>query len=349
MLKGVLNRVMVTAMALCMLAVPALGETVLEGEIEAVQAVTIKAPYSGTVDDYAVRIGESLKAGDVLFPISTTRVYADTDGTVTGLFAHAGENAETVSARYGALCYIERDVLFEAACSIAGADGDTQDKIVHPGETVYLKSTNNSSRDGVGRVTSVSGDTYMVEITMEGDLNLNDPIKVYRDSDHDSDSCIGSGRTSRIDPIAVNAQGSVLRIAVKDGQRVARGDLLFEIVPDALDGLVGGASAALMPQDGVLLTIAAQSGAQVAKDDALATYCPAGAVELVCGADEDDLADLRIGAHVKVMLEAYPDMPVDGTIRCIAAAADEDGEYEVCITLADLANVRIGMSAEVSF
>ena len=179
------------------------------------------------------------------------------------------------------------------------------------------------------------------------DLNLNEPVKVYRDSDYDSDSCVGSGKTAAVPATAVNATGSVLRVCVSDGQHVRRGDLLFEIVPDALDGLRGGDGTVAMPEDGVLLSVSAQSGAQAAKDAVLATYCPAGAVEVVCPVDEDDLSALRVGARVGVTLDALPGEALDGTVESIAHAMNAEGGYDVTVSLRDTENVRIGMSATV--
>ena len=319
--------------------------TRIDGTIEAGRILTVTAPYTGTVGDFTAEAGDVFAAGEAIFPLSVQTVYAETDGTVTGLFTQPGDRAAAVIDRFGALLYVERDELFTAACSTAGADSDTEDKIIHPGEMVYLKSTQNSDRRGAGRVTQVSGSSYTVEVTDEGNLRVNESLKVYRDREHKTDSCIGSGKTSRIDPVAVTAEGYVLAVHVSDGQRVSRGDALFSIVPDQLDGMAGGEAAALMPQDGVLLSVSAQSGAQAAKDSVLATYCPAGEMQLVCPVDEMDLKDIAVGARVTVTLDAYEDAPIDGEIVKIAAAADENGEYAVTIALRESALVRIGMSA----
>lgn len=335
--------------ALLLAAVPAaLAEGLsLEGTVQAGRTLSVTAPYSGTVGDFTAQAGDVLNAGDPLFAVSTQKVYAEADGTVVGLFAQAGDSAETVQARYGALCYIEDDVQYKAVCTGSGADGDIENKVVHAGERVYLKSTQNSSRKGEGRITSVSAEGYTVEITRMNDLNLNESVKVYRDSDYDADSCIGSGKTAAVEATAVRAEGSVLRVCVSDGQRVSRGDLLFEIVPDALDGLQGGDGTVTMPEGGVLLSVSAQSGVQAAKDAVLATYCPAGDMQVVCSVDEDDLAGLKVGARVTVTLDAYPEAPLEGTVEKIAFAANAGGEYDVTISLRDLENVRIGMSATV--
>lgn len=339
---------LLTAALLLAVLPAALAEGVaLEGTVQAGRTVSVAAPYSGTVGDFSVKAGDAVSAGEALFAIATQKVYAEADGTVTGLFARPGDSAQTVQSRYGALCYIEDDVQYKAVCTGSGADGDIEDKVVHAGETVYLRSTQNTSRKGEGTVTAVSAEGYTVEITRMNDLNLNESVKIYRDSDYDADSCIGSGKTAAVAATAVNATGSVLRVCVSDGQHVRRGDLLFEIVPDALDGLRGGNGTVTMPEDGVLLSVSAQSGAQTAKDAVLATYCPAGDVEVVCSVDEDDLSALRVGMRVSVTLDALPGDALDGTVESIAHAMNAEGGYDVTVSLRDTENVRIGMSATV--
>ena len=339
---------LLTAALLLAVLPAALAEGItLEGTVQAGRTVSITAPYAGMVGDFTAKAGDAVSAGEALFAISTQKVYAEADGTVTGLFARAGDSAQTVQDRYGALCYIEDDVRYKAVCTGSGADGDIEDKVVHAGERVYLKSTQNTGRKGEGTVTAVSAEGYTVEITRMNDLNLNESVKLYRDSDYDADSCIGSGRTAAVPATAVNATGSVLRVCVSDGQHVRRGDLLFEIVPDALNGLRGGDGTVTMPEDGVLLSVSAQSGAHAAKDAVLATYCPAGAVEVVCSVDEDDLSALRVGARVGVTLDALPGEALDGTVESIAHAMNAEGGYDVTVSLRDTENVRIGMSATV--
>ena len=79
----------------------------IDGAIKAGRTLTITAPYTGTVGDFTAAAGNMCTAGDALFPLSVTTVYAETDGTVTGLFAQAGDQAATVIDRFGALGYVE--------------------------------------------------------------------------------------------------------------------------------------------------------------------------------------------------------------------------------------------------
>lgn len=334
-------------MLLCLTTGAALAEAALEieGVIEPAKTLTLRAPYSGMTGDFDLAAGDVLAAGDALLSLSTQKIYAEFDGVVTGVFAAPGDSAASVVSRYGALLALEREELYTAACTTNGSHSDNEDKIVHVGETVYVQSTNDSKRDGVAIVTSVRGKEYTLDVLKIDELKVTDSIKVYRDSDHDADSCIGSGKISRIDPVTVTAEGHVLAVHVQDGQQVVRGDLLLELVPDALDGMRGGDGVVRMPQDGVLLSVNIAAGDQVSKDQAIAAYCPAGEVKLVCAVDEEDLSQLFIGDEMTVTLEAMGGVQIGAVVTKIAAAADENGEFAVTLALDETKGVYIGMTA----
>lgn len=324
----------------------------IDGQIKALKTKTIVAPYTGIVGDYSACVGDEAMENDILFALSATPVYADFDGTITGVFAEPGDSAASVQARYKALCYMERTELYTAQCSTSGADSDNEDKIVHVGELVYIKSSNNSDRKGVARITGVEGKNYTLDVISEKDMRLNEQIKVYRDDGYSSDYCIGSGRLSRIDPVPVTAEGYVRSVYVKEGQQVSRGDLLFEIVPDALPNMEGCDGNVKMPDDGVLLSILVQSGEQIAKDTPMATYCESRDMQLVCAVDEEDLERIALGMEVTVTLDAYRNTTMTGTVAKIASASSEEGSgarFDVTIKLPENDLVRIGMNATAEF
>ena len=340
--------IMLAFLALCLPSLAMADGIELEGSIEASRVRTILAPYSGVAGDVDVRAGDELAAEAALLSLSTTAVYADFDGVVTGVFAQAGDAAASVQERYGALLYLERSALYRADCSTTGAGSGNENKIVHVGERVYLRSTQNEKRQGEGIVTSVQGSLYTLEITDPDSLNYNDHVRVYRDARYNSNDCIGAGALSRIDPTPVTGEGHVLAVHVQDGQKVSRGDLLLELVPDALADMRGGDAAVRMPEDGVALEVLVRGGEQVAKDAPLLTYCPAGAIELVCAADEDDLTELAVGDEMTVTLDAYPNETLRGTVTKISGVGESDGgrmRFDVTVAVQDGGLARIGMSA----
>ena len=327
----------------------ALAELKLDGTVQAGSVRSIAAPYSGTVGDFDVQTGDVLAAGTQVFPIAAQKVYAEFDGVVTGLFAQPGDNAATIENAYGALCYIERGVLFEAACSITGSDGDVEDKIVHPGETVYLKSTQNGNREGVGRVTRVQGETYTVEIHLVDGLRWGETVKIYRDSDHDYDSETGRGRVMRYADTAVAAQGRIAAVYAQAGETVKTGDLLFEVVDamaakDAPLTLTAEAS-------GAITYMGTISGAQVYRGQLLCEIADLSTLELSAQVDEIDLASVHVGDVLTFTLDAYAGETFSGTvtqIRPIGTPRQNATYFDVRITLPAGKTLLPGMNGTVT-
>ena len=319
------KRIAMIAMMASLVTTTAFAEGVkIDGSIKSAETKTILAPYSGVVGNYAVTAGDAVNMGDALFALRTEQVYADFDGTVTAVFAQPGDSAASVEERYGALAYIEQDVLYRAECTTTGGDSDNENKMIHVGEKVYIRATSNNDRVGEARVIGVEGKSYTLEVTSQTDMRMSENIKVYRSANHANSSCIGTGKLSRFDPQGVTATGYVL------------------------DGMVGGDGHVYMPEDGVLLSVSAVSGEQAAKDAVLATYCPKDAMRLVCSVDEQDLSELAVGDVMQVTLDAYEDKPLSGTIVKIASASGDDGtstSFDVTIELEANDLMRIGMSA----
>ena len=94
------------------------------------------------------------------------------------------------------------------------------------------------------------------------------------------------------------------------------------------------------------LSVTAESGTQAAKDTVLATYCPKGAMRLICSVDEQDIAEIQVGDVMTVTLDAYEDKPLRGVVTKIAAAGEDGGAfYDVTLELEENDIMRIGMSA----
>ena len=141
------KRIAMIAMIASLVTTTAFAEGVkIDGSIKSAETKTILAPYSGVVGNYAVTAGDAVNMGDALFALRTEQVYADFDGTVTAVFAQPGDSAASVEERYGALAYIEQDVLYRAECTTTGGDSDNENKMIHVGEKVYIRATSNKDR-----------------------------------------------------------------------------------------------------------------------------------------------------------------------------------------------------------
>lgn len=330
------------------------------GTVAASQTHEIYAPIGGTVEAVEVEAGQSVRAGDTLLRLSTTKVYAEEDGTVTGVFGEPGDSAETVSQKYGAVMYLEGESVYTIAASTENAYNSTETKFVHVGEEVTLVCYSDGSHTGAGVITSIEGTDYTVRVT-SGEFLIGETVNVFRGEDTASTSRIGRGTLNRTSPTAVTGSGSIVSVAVADGDTVKKGDLLFETLDGSFDGLYMSGSSISADVDGTVSQLNAQQGSPVQKGDAVAVLYPESAMRVEAQVAEGNLASIQVGDPVSIELVWNQDEEVTyaGTISMISAIADEaqngaDGEgdsgvtYTVYIDFTPDADTRYGMTAVVT-
>ena len=179
------------------LALPlaAQAETVFAGEVTAGTTQVIAAPYGGLVEDVRVRVGDSVKIGDPIATVETSKTYASTDGTVSGVFAREGDSADGVKTQYGALVYIEPINRYTLECSTEKGYNSSENRYIHIGESVFLKCTKDGSHQGRGVVTGLDekeDNKFTVEVT-GGEFYMGETVDIYRSEDYASASRIGRG------------------------------------------------------------------------------------------------------------------------------------------------------------
>ena len=332
------------ALALTLSCAAALGATA-NATIVAPNSVKVTAPFSGTLKPFDLAQGDAVTAGDLLFTMDTTPIYAQADGKVTAVFAEKGDDASGVMNRYGALAVIEPENMYYIAANTQNAYDKEANRVLHAGETLYLKCGN---EEGEGRVTSVNGANYVVEI-LDGDFELNDTARCYRDSDHDYDSETGRGKVARYADTSVAAQGRIAAVHAQAGEMVRTGDVLFEVV-DAVSEK--DAPLTLTAQtDGAIAYMGTVSGAQVYRGQLLCEIADLSTLELSAQVDEIDLASVRVGDVLTFTLDAYAGETFSGTvteIRPIGTARQNATYFDVRITLPTGKTLLPGMNGTVN-
>jgi multidrug efflux pump subunit AcrA (membrane-fusion protein) len=346
------------------------------GVVEAIDSYTITAPFGGLLEHFDLRRGDVVTKEDILFEVDTVKVYSARDGTVSAVRAMPGDYAQTVQTRYGALCYIEPDPGFVINASISGAYAKPENKTLHAGEALYIRNSSNTRFTGEGEVVGVNGDKYSVEV-WKGSLENGDVVSLFRDGGYRSESKVGTGKVARIDPVPVVAQGSVLKVHVSEGQKIKRGELLFEMVGGDLTGFVkadpgeGGKTASedesdgkgtafgsnientiKAGRDGVLGDIAVSAGQPIQKDQPLATLFSTSDMAVIAGVDEIDIGALEEGDDVKVVFDGIPGKTFEGNIETISELGTKKQNasyFDVKVSFEPDPEVRLGMSATVYF
>ena len=363
-MKNLSKRILTGALACALLTPCALAETIsFTGTVAAKSTSEVYAPIGGTVESVHAVAGQQVRAGDVLATLATTKVYAPEDGVVTGLFAQAGDSAETVAQRYGAVLYIEGASVYTISASTENAYNTTENKFVHVGENVYLSCYSDGSHSGTGVITAIEGTSYTVEVT-SGEFLIGETVNVYRGESATTAARIGRGTLGRRNPTAVSASGSIVSIAVQDGDSVQKGDLLFETLEGSFDGYYMSGSQILATADGVVAQIGLSQGGRLEKGSVAAVLYPEGAMQIQAQIAEANLGLIHVGDPVEIELNWNSDAEVryTGVVSMISAIADSsasgnsgesmnssgDVTYTVYIDFTPDADTRYGMTAVVS-
>jgi len=330
----------------------ALAETTFDGMVVAGDAVSVTAPFGGTVSNFRLRAGSRIAMGDPVATINTTKVYAPADGTIAGVFAQEGDSVDSVQSRWGAVMYIMPVHQFTITADIEKAYNSSATKYVNIGETVYIACTTGSDHTAVGIVTAASGNTYTVETT-SGALVMEETVNIYRSADHAAQSRIGRGTVGRTQEISVSGSGSILKLHVKDGDRVERGQLLFETVTGTLDGLFATSNEIVSDVSGVIATVNTSAGASISKGDTLLTVYTMDTLQIEISVNEYDLIDIAEGDTVSITFNYDPDRAAQmtGTVSMIShLSTTQDGEasYLAYVDFEPDDHVRIGMTAVVT-
>ena len=342
------KRIVLFALALMLCSSLALAENIsFEGTVTAAYTHEVYAASNAIVESVSVAVGDRIAAGDTVAALRTTKVYAEEDGTVYAVFGQEGMSADTATENYGAAIYMEGNVTYTVSASTQNAYDSVETKLVHAGETVYLRSRTEESRVGTGVITTMDGTDYQVNVT-EGDFLIGETVHIYRSSNYADDQRIGKGTVARHAPIAVTGTGRIVSVAVKAGDEVKRGDLLME----TLDGS-GSATVLNAGVSGVVAQLNVTQGASVAENDVAAVIWPDNAMQIEAVINEADLAYIAPGDTVSLTFDWNADSgeTLAGTVQSISAMADaasEDTVFIARIVFEPNEHVRYGMNVTVT-
>ncbi|NLO84599.1 MAG: biotin/lipoyl-binding protein [Clostridiales bacterium] len=345
------------ALMLCVMSQPMLSagaETVdgliLAATVQAKNEIVLTAPASGELDTFSVNQGDQFASGDTLFTVKPVKVYADIDGTVAGVYIEKGDIADAATARYGAAMQIEYTERYQITANTRSSYNNAECRNPYVGTQVYLRSLNEKHyADGV--ITAVSGQTFTVQI-FGGDLVFTQDVNIYSAPEYESKSLLGRSTISIVEPYVVSASGTVTQVAVKKGDEVKAGDLLFAYVPDKLDPAIRGTANwanVKAKQDIVIKAVNVQQGASVQKDQILVSAYALGDYELIASVEESDVSRLQVGDLMTISFEELGVSDIEGTVARIGAiGSDGDvSKYTVALDFEVPEGVLIGMHATI--
>lgn len=341
------------ALVLALLPACALGETTFDGTVVAGESVSVTAPFGGTVSSFRLRAGSLIALGDRIAAIETTKVYASADGVIAGVFAQPGDAIENVTSRYGAVMYIVPDHKYSISADIEKAYNSSETKYINIGETVYITCASDGAHTAQGVVTAANGTAYTVETT-SGELLMEETVNLYRDASRSTKTRVGKGTVGRTAEIAVTGSGSLLKLHVQDGDRVSRGDLLFETVTGQVDGLFATDNEIVSDVSGVVASVNTSAGATVNKGDTLLTVYTMDSAQIEISVDEYDLVTIAEGDRVRISFnyDESKTEQTEGVVSMISHISSDasggEASYQAYIDFTPDEDVRIGMTVVVT-
>ena len=261
--------------------------SVSSGVVNAVNYIDITAPFSGTLQPFTWEAGDLVNAGDLLFSMRTTTIYATEDATVQAIYCAAGDDATAVATRYGGLIAMRPESEWVIAGSITTAYDKRDNRVVDVGETLYFRSNKEGRSVGTGRVTMVSGAEYMVEV-LTGEFEPGEVLSLFRDKNRTASDQVGRGVVNRRDTLTLRLMPTAT-------------------TPDASPDITAA-------QNGVIGTLAVQPGQQVYEGQLLARLMLVDKLEVVAQVDEVNLKNLYVGDKVSVTLDMDESNVLTGTV-----------------------------------
>lgn len=332
--------------SLLLLCGTALASDGYEGRVVSGETISLTAPYGGTVASVNLRAGAPVRVGDTIAAMKTTKVLASEDGTVRGVFVQPGDKADQN------VLYLMPISKYYIEATVNTAHESAESKYVTIGEKVYIKCAPDGTHKAEGVITSVSGSDYVVQTTA-GELYMEEKVYIYRTNTYKSEQRLGSGNVNRTEAIAVQGSGSLLKLHVRDGEEVERGQLLFECVEGELDALVPLGDVIQSTADGVIASVNVTAGQKIAKGDVLLTVYQTQDYQIEFSISEEELPYVSAGDAAKIYFNWNEEQssPCPGTITELSyvGEANENGEviYKGYIAFEADETVRLGMNVTV--
>ena len=324
-MKKLMAILLLMTIMVCSAAGALAEELELNGTVSATQTVTLTAPAAGKVEMCSIAPGDHVEAGTALISLQTTKVYAEQDGTVR-IFGQAGDSVTALTTRYGGVAYVEPIQRYTVSASTKNAYSSDDNKLIHAGEKVYLRSTENYNVKSSGTVTIVSGTSYTVEVDGTT-LTSGTSVYIYRDPDYANASRIGSGSVAQASTIAYTGTGFLVNVHVQNGQQVNAGDLLFETIEGNFVPGTAHMNVIANDQSGVIAAVNTGKGKTVAADEAVIEIYPDDAMRINVSVPEDDLSRVKPGTTVQCFLGDDDTDPFTGIIEKISLLPNEDTAY----------------------
>lgn len=306
---------------------------VYEGTTVAASSCPVETATGGILREINVLPGDIVHIGDTLGTLSTTKVFATQDGTVTEIPVSEGESAD------GTVLEVFPLEQYQIYCTVEEAYSSVESTLVHSGENVYIKCTADGTHRGVGLLTKIEGMEYRV-LAVGGEFYVGETVYLYRDRSFSPEERIGIGTVVSNDVQTYTANGTIVRVYVSEDEYVERGELLFEYSDSSEPAVIAETG-------GIITEVFAEQGDTLKSGDVLLNIVPQDQIRIEIQVDEIHAARIRKGDTAELIYTMdSTETPYSGKVERIARIP-ENGMYTVRIQPDETESLRLGLTVTV--
>ncbi|MDL2206031.1 efflux RND transporter periplasmic adaptor subunit [Eubacteriales bacterium OttesenSCG-928-N13] len=334
------------------------------GKVSPTDTRSVYSQTSGTVDELDVKVGDSVKEGEIIMKLasddlstsiaslertlfdaqielaavrdsgSSYNIYSPSAGRIKMMKVEEDDDVATTMKQYGYLCVISRDgkmkVEFEPT---AGTTLNVGDKV-----NVWINSVSVE-----GRVEQLTGLNGNVSVTIDDDsYDVDQAVTVSTLLGE----MLGEGVLAVNMPIPVTGVGGTVdNIYYEDNDTVGSGYRLFyltgrtpssdlqvallayEEARIALENAKSKQEGLLVrsPMDGVITSVDVTLGSKLEEGTLAFAMQSSSSFKAVASVDELDIVNVEPGQSVNVELDAYPNQVFTGTVQSISGVGTVEG------------------------
>lgn len=316
-----------------------------EGKVSAGQERPLKAPMSGSISNLFSKSSLAVKKGEPILEISPEVAASPINGVVGSIIAKVGDNLDSMKEIYKASMYVDREFQGIAKCTHVHAAKPYEYKVAVLGEKVYLQNRTDITQVGEGEVIARDEKSFTVKMT-SGAIRYGSKIYVYRSPGFEHSKRLGGGKLTRENPFPVNAEGVMVELLVKSGDKVKAGDPLFRYTKKV--SMDSDGPILKMPADGIITKLDKKLSDKVEADEVVGTYILNDEKFITAKVSELEANSLKIGDKLKGYAISVEQKEIICTVLGIAAIPDDKGLYEVRLTADEVADLRIGTTLNFS-
>ena len=304
--------------------------------------------------------------------LESLSIKAPTAGRIKSIVASSGDDLSTIKPLGDlAVLSLSRSMTVSFTPSQAVKSGQTVTVTVSGGTySGTLSSASSAGQSSQGGQSGQSGGSSGSTVaTIASDVpTVGDTATVKLNG-----TVIGTGKIQLVKSVSIgnSGNGTIAQVNVSENELVDKGQALFVLSSSSVQQQISSKQNAVTsaqsdlsdakanaakdtitsPISGIVAELDVKNGDSVANGGTVAVIIDPTTMQTVVSVDELDISKVQVGQKATVSLSAITDKTFSGTVTQvdpIGTSSNGVATYSVTVTIADPANVKVGMTTNVN-